>query len=201
MLPIKFQIFRWKATSNKEIHATKLTFLEFSTLKDSNEFFDNNMLININDKLCQSKEDNTVDWEILTSATCILDTKYKQVSTNRVAANQKQLNPNQCLDLKNVLAKYHKLFDGSLGVHPHQKVYIDILPGSKEVHHQAYLVPCANEQTFKRNSKNGWYWNSQGKHHLMGFVLIHCCQKDGQVRQISDLCSLNKCIKCKKIVA
>ncbi len=30
-------------------------------------------------------------------------------------------------------------------------------------------------------------------HLQIGFTLLHCCQKDNQIRQISDLCYLNKC--------
>ncbi len=65
------------------------------TLKNPDEFFSKNMLIDLIDELCLNNEDNMFDWEILDNyATRILDAKYEQVDTNRVAANQKQLNVN-----------------------------------------------------------------------------------------------------------
>ncbi len=65
--------------------------------------------------------------------TRILDTKYKNFNTNKVAIDQKHLNRNQYLDLEKVLPKYRNLFDGSSGVNPNQKIHIDLLPGLKMV--------------------------------------------------------------------
>ncbi len=60
------------------------------------EFFSNNMLIDLNNELCITKQDDMFDWEILDNyAAQILDAKYKQVNTNGVAADQKHLNVNQ----------------------------------------------------------------------------------------------------------
>ncbi len=78
------------------------------------------------------------DQEILDNyAVWILDVKYKQVNTNKVAVNYKQLNINQCHNLKQVMVKYMKLFDGSLGVYPNKKVHLDLLTGSELVHQEA----------------------------------------------------------------
>ncbi len=58
-------------------------------LKDPNEFFNNNMFIDLNGKLCQSEEHNMFDWKILNNyVSCILDAKYDQVDTNKVAVKQ-----------------------------------------------------------------------------------------------------------------
>ncbi len=52
------------------------------------EFFDNNMFIDLNDKLFQIKADNMFEQEILNNcAAQILDAKYEQANTNKVAAN------------------------------------------------------------------------------------------------------------------
>ncbi len=62
------------------------------TLKNPDEFFSNTMFIDHNDDICLTKADDMFDWEILNNyAVWILDAKYKQVDTNRVAANQNQL--------------------------------------------------------------------------------------------------------------
>ncbi len=79
------------------------------SLKNPDEFFSKNMLIDLNNELCLNKEDNMFDQEILNNyAAIILDAKYEQVNSNKVAANQKQLNVNQCHQLQNLLAKGKK---------------------------------------------------------------------------------------------
>ncbi len=58
------------------------------------------MFIDLNDKPCQTKEDNIFEQEILNNtASQILEAKYEEVNTNKVATDQKQLNINQCNDL------------------------------------------------------------------------------------------------------
>ncbi len=58
------------------------------------------MFIDLNDKACQTKEDNIFEQEILNNtASQILEAKYEEVNTNKVATDQKQLNINQCNDL------------------------------------------------------------------------------------------------------
>jgi hypothetical protein len=37
-------------------------------------------------------------------------------------------------DLHKVLKDFSKLFDGTLGVYPHRKFHIDIMPGAKPKH-------------------------------------------------------------------
>ncbi len=106
-------------------------------LNNPDEFLSMNMLIDLNGELCLNKEDNMLDQEILNNyAARILDAKYKQVDTNKVAADQKNLNFNQCHELEHLLAKNKEIF---------QKVHIDSLPGSKPVHHHAYPVPRVHE--------------------------------------------------------
>ncbi len=82
---------------------------------------------------------------LITYFTQMLDAKYKQFNTNKVAIDQKHLNLNQCHDLQQILVEYGKLFDGSLCVYPYEKVHIDILIGLELVHHQEYSVHCGNE--------------------------------------------------------
>lgn len=60
------------------------------SLKDPNEFFGNNMIVELNYKICQVKDVNMFDQKRFDShAVHILDAKYEQVDTNGVAANKK----------------------------------------------------------------------------------------------------------------
>ncbi len=131
-----------------------------------------------------------------TFATRILDAKYKQANIHDVAFDQQHLSLDQRCDLFHILSKHKKLFDGSLGVYPHKKVHIDLKPGTKFVHHCAYPVPHVHRQTFKKEID-----------HMVELGILAPCgaselvspafiipKKDGCVRQITDLCSLNKAI-------
>ncbi len=89
------------------------------SLKNPDEFFSNNILIELNNQLCQDKEVDIIDQKILDNyAARILDAKHNQVNINKIATNQQQFYVNQCHDQQYFLAKYNELFDGSLHVHP-----------------------------------------------------------------------------------
>lgn len=113
------------------------------------------MLINLNNNLCLT---NKCDKDIHDNyAARILDAKYEHVDTNKDATDQKHMNHNQCHDRQNVWAKYNKIFDGSLGVYPHQKVHIELLQNLELVHH---CVPCSLSpwtKIQKGTSTLGWY--------------------------------------------
>lgn len=76
--------------------------------------------------------------------------KYKQVGTNKVAANQKHINPNQHQELQYVLANEDKLFDGSLGVYPHQNIHIELSPNLEPVHQHLCPVLEVHKQMFNK---------------------------------------------------
>jgi hypothetical protein len=42
-----------------------------------------------------------------------------------------------------------KMFDGTLGIYPHEKVHIDIDPNAKPVHSRPFPVPQTHLKTFK----------------------------------------------------
>ncbi len=76
----------------------------------------------------------------------------RQVDIDKVVVDQKHLTQIQCLDIQNILTKYEKQFDGSLGAHMHKKVHIDLLSGSEPVHHSKYPVSVFINNPLKRNS-------------------------------------------------
>ena len=73
-------------------------------------------------------------------ATEILDAKYKKVSTDEVVEQCTHLSATQKEDLRNVLKDFPKLFNGTLGVYPHRKFHIDIMPGAKPKHVRPYAI-------------------------------------------------------------
>ena len=74
-------------------------------------------------------------------ATTILDATYNKVDLDKVINDQKHLNKKQRRELKKVLIKYEKLFNGTLGVYPHRKVHIELLADAVAKHVQPYSVP------------------------------------------------------------
>ncbi len=53
-------------------------------------------------------------------------------------------------DLKQVLQEHTKLFDGTLGVYPHRKFHIDLVPGAIAKHARPYPVPVIHLADFKK---------------------------------------------------
>jgi hypothetical protein len=74
-------------------------------------------------------------------ATETLDAKYDKTDVAEVVKELTHLNAHQKADLLRVLQENDKMFDGTLGVHPHKKVHINIDPNAKPVHSRPYPVP------------------------------------------------------------
>ncbi len=67
-------------------------------------------------------------------ATAILDAKYEKVNVDDVVEQLTHLSKSQRDDLLNMLKDFSNLFDGTLGVYPHRKFHIDIMPDAKPKH-------------------------------------------------------------------
>ncbi len=66
----------------------------------------------------------------------ILDVKYGQLSMDDVVAQLTHLNDKQKQVLKVLSKDFTKLFDGTLGVYPHKKFHINLVPGAQPKHSQ-----------------------------------------------------------------
>ena len=136
------------------------------------------------------------DWLDSFAAMTILDAKYEKVDIHEVATSQAHLDKDQQIKLEQVLAKYTKLFDGTLGVYPHKKFSIEIKPDSVPKHSRPYSIPQVHLEAFKTEldhlvrigvlSKAGTSeWGSPT------FIIP---EKDGRIRWISDLHELNNVV-------
>lgn len=81
--------------------------------------------------------------------TYILDVKYEAV-TAEVAKQQKHLSQDQRNDLQWILEKYTAVFDGKLGLYPHEQIHLELLPNSKPVHSRAYFILQIHDEVFRR---------------------------------------------------
>ena len=82
-------------------------------------------------------------------ATDILDAKYEWTDVAEVVYKLTHLNAHQKKDLLQVLQDNNKMFDGTLGLYPHRKVHIELVPDANPVHARPYPVPRIHMNTFK----------------------------------------------------
>jgi hypothetical protein len=92
-----------------------------------------------------------MDWYDPTCyASEILDAKYGKVSTDEIVDQLTHLTPDQRDDLKGLFHGFTKLFNGTLGVYPHQKFHIDLIPGAKPKHSRPCVIPRIHLAAFKK---------------------------------------------------
>ena len=126
----------------------------------------------------------------------ILDAKYESVQIDDVVNQLEHLNIQQKADVKQVLSEFTKLFDGTLGVYPHQKFHIELEPNAKPKHARPYPVPVVHLEAFKKELVhlcNIGVLAIQGASEWASPTFI-TPKKDGRVRWVSDLRELNKVV-------
>jgi hypothetical protein len=130
----------------------------------------------------------------------ILDAKYEKVLVDDVIDQLDHLSAQQKNDLKQVLNEHTKLFDGTLGVYPHRKFHIDLVPGAVPKHFRPYAIPVIHLEAFKKKLihlvKIG-VLSPQGASEWASSTFI-TPPKDGRVCWVSDLRELNKVVKRKQ---
>ena len=98
----------------------------------------------------QEDEDFGEDWLENYATPPVLDAKYEKVEIEDVVSQQTHLTEEQQDDLRRLLSKYTKLFDGSLGCYPHKKFHIDVDETVPPVHSRPYPIARVNEMAFKK---------------------------------------------------
>ena len=79
----------------------------------------------------------------------ILDATFEKADLEKVTADCKHLNVEECESLLTLLKKYESLFDGTLGFWNHEEYDIELQPGVKPYHARAYPIPKIHEQTLR----------------------------------------------------
>jgi hypothetical protein len=135
-----------------------------------------------------------IDWyDPHCHATEILDAKYEKVLVDDVIDQHTHLNAHQKSDIRQVINKHTKLFDGTLGVYPHKTFHIDLLPGATPKHSRPYPIPVIHLQSFKKELLHLFeigVLSPQGASEWASPTFI-TPKKGGRVRWVSDLRELN----------
>jgi len=149
----------------------------------------------------QEEEFFGMDWYDPTCyAVEILDAKYEKIDVDEVITHLTHLNSQQKEDLKQVLQEHTKLFDGTLGVYPHRKFHIDLVPEAVAKHARPYPVPVIHLAAFKKELLHLveiGVLSPQGASEWASPTFI-TPKKDGRVRWVSDLRELNKVVRRKQ---
>ena len=148
----------------------------------------------------QEDEDFGEDWLENYATSPVLDAKYEKVEIEDVVSAQTHLTSDQQNDLRDLLSKYTKLFDGTLGCYPHKEFHIDIDETVQPVHSRPYPIAKVNELAFKKELKHLCDIGVLEKvYSATDWSSPSFCQakKDGRIRFLTDLRQLNKAVKRK----
>lgn len=132
-------------------------------------------------------------------AVAIEDATYDKMNVDEaIKENCSHLSNSQQNELRELLFKHFKLFDGNLHTYNGPKMDIELQEGARPVHRRAYPTPRVHLETFKKEIDRlveiGVLEKVQGPTEwaLPSFIVP---KKDNKVRMIADLRALNQVIK------
>ena len=100
-------------------------------------------------------------------------------------------------NLRLILSKHTKLFDGTLGKYPDKPMHINLEEGTQSVYCHPYLVPLVYMDTFHQelNRLVNTGVLSQMQDTEWGLPMFIMPKKDGHVKWVADMRELNKVVK------
>ena len=84
----------------------------------------------------------------------ILDQAYKKVTPSEYANDQDHMSNEERIKFQAMLERHKILFDGELGLYPHEKFHLKVKEAAIQVHKKPYLVPHKRCDVFRRELRN-----------------------------------------------
>ena len=177
------------------IDCGKLTITWQGRTIPMNSKFSKQRLVACVDISCVEEEE---DAGLYDSYAGIAESTYDKMNVDEVIdTNCPHLTDTQRKQLRDLLLKHDKLFDGTLRTYTDKKMDIELLPEATAVYRRPYSVPYLHMEVFKKELQR-----------LCDIGVLKRCgpsawglptfiipKKDGKVRWVSDLRELNKAIK------
>ena len=96
----------------------------------------------------QSKEVLSEAYAELFEATAILDQAHKKVTPSECAKEQNYITKEERAKFQDMLERHKVLFNGELGLYPHQKIHLKLNENTVPVHKKPYPVPFTRQAVF-----------------------------------------------------
>ena len=90
----------------------------------------------------------------LFEATEILEPAYKKVTPSECAKEQYHMTDEERSKFGAILERHKVLFDGELGLYPHEKFHLTLQEGAVPVHPKPYPVPYTRREAFCRELRS-----------------------------------------------
>ena len=97
---------------------------------------------------CENKESLSEAYTELFQATELLDQAYKKVTSNECANEKHHILNEEQTKFCAILERYRVLFDGELGLYPHEKFRLKLKEGAISVHKKPYSVFHTRQDVF-----------------------------------------------------
>jgi transposase InsO family protein len=151
------------------------------------------------DSCLVEREDDDLQNYLDCFAVALGDSTYDKMNVDQaVRENCAHLTESQQKDLRSLLFKHFKLFDGTLHTYNGPKMDIELQDGASPIHRRAYPTPRVHLETFKteilRLVEIGVLEKVIGPT-AWALPSFAVSKKDGKIRIVSDLRELNKVIK------
>ena len=104
--------------------------------------------------LLQEEEEDSLLFKLFADDILIKDRKYQAVSPEEVVVQLHHLSHQQRQLLKLTFEKYKKVFDWKLSKHPTAKIDIELIPNTKTIYQNPYLVSFKRKPLFQRELNN-----------------------------------------------
>eukprot|EP00536_Pseudo-nitzschia_multiseries_P005270 jgi/Psemu1/146885/gw1.96.83.1 len=102
-------------------------------------------------KMTRVSPEEAKDTELFKNAsTEILERSYQRVTAKEVARQQNHMTEEQKRKFQKMIQKHEVIFNGKLGLYPHEEIHIKLKKDAKPIHMKPYPVAYQREEIFRK---------------------------------------------------